>query len=610
MDKKKKRTLVRIVVMILLAGLLTALLYHLNLRSPRMDVSELGSLSACPEDGPVLLTGGHMARNEEGNACYVLPFHWEGTGCLYFGFSADIRVNGEAAPLQKVNRGSIYTLDSAQSGGDYEVVISSGKNSLLPAKTSVYLGTRDQLYEFALSSSNFSIYVRGMCFAISLMALILFLFKPGENYLLWLALLSFFRGGYSRLSDLLGLLPWIPFLGFLQRETVYLVLSELLTAVFQYKIMKFFMPVRIGKLPFPWIAFLAAIPVLLVHGQPVPASVAGLAFFAVLNLCYLVCFLRLPEEATGERSLLLAAWVGTVVLRFFEGLCELGVFPSGAVNLQFRLRGLASVLYVIAFFVVAGKRFARKFQEADDLNRELEERIRQKTRQQTLFVRSMLHNLKTPLFALSGYSDMALRSVEKRPEQARQYMEKAREKAIFAGELIDHLFLVTQMDADMVQMNFAPVNLRHLLEAVLDTPTAGQEGKTIQTTLEAPEDVYLQADQHYLRQAVQNIVDNARIHTPDGGSIRLWVQTDGQGAEVHIRDTGPGIAPEEREKIFDAYYSNRYGKQQSSGLGLYIAAEIVRRHGGTLRVESSVGQGSDFILRLPYSSDAVPSEKI
>ena len=143
------------------------------------------------------------------------------------------------------------------------------------------------------------------------------------------------------------------------------------------------------------------------------------------------------------------------------------------------LSELFTAVFVIAFFVVAGKRFARKFQEADDLNRELEERIRQKTRQQTLFVRSMLHNLKTPLFALSGYSDMALRSVEKRPEQARQYMEKAREKAIFAGELIDHLFLVTQMDADMVQMNFAPVNLRHLLEAVAETPTAGQEGKTL-----------------------------------------------------------------------------------------------------------------------------------
>ena len=607
---KKKRTLVRIMIMILLAGLLTALLYQLNLASPRMDVSELGTLSACRSDGPVLLTGGRMTRDEEGRACYVLPFHWEGTGCLYFGFSAIIRINGEEVPLQSVNRGSIYTLDPAQSGGDYEVVISSGRNSLLPIKTSVYLGTRDQLYEFAHRSSNFSIYVRGMCFSISLLSLILYLFKPSENYLLWLALLSFFRGGYSRLSDLLGFLTWIPGLGFLQHETVYLVLSELLTAVFQYKIMQFFMPVRIGKLPFPWIAALGALPVLLVHRQPVPASVAGLAFFALLYLCYLVCFLRLPEEAAGERSLLFAAWVGTTVLRFFECLCELGIFPSGVINLQFRLRGLTSILYVIAFFVVVGKRFAQKFQEADDLNGELEAQIRQKTRQQTVFVRSMLHNLKTPLFSLSGYSDMALRSVEKRPEQARQYMEKAREKAIFAGELIDHLFLVTQMDADMVQMRFAPVDLRHLLEAVLDTPTAGQENKTIRTRLEAPENVYLQADQLYLRQAIQNIVDNARIHTPDGGSTLLSVQTDAQGAEIHIRDTGPGIAPEEIDKIFDAYYSNRHGKQQSSGLGLYIASEIVKRHRGRLRVESSLGEGSDFILWLPYSNGAEPSENI
>ena len=122
--------------------------------------------------------------------------------------------------------------------------------------------------------------------------------------------------------------------------------------------------------------------------------------------------------------------------------------------------------------------------------------------------------------------------------------------------------------------------------------------------------MYLQADQLYLRQAIQNIVDNARIHTPDGGSILLSVQTDAQGAEIHIRDTGPGIAPEEIDKIFDAYYSNRHGKQQSSGLGLYIASEIVKRHRGRLRVESSLGEGSDFILWLPYSNGAEPSENI
>ena len=205
---------------------------------------------------------------------------------------------------------------------------------------------------------------------------------------------------------------------------------------------------------------------------------------------------------------------------------------------------------------------------------------------------------------------MALRSVDRNPEQARQYMEKAREKAIFAGELMDHIFLVTQMDADMVHLQFAPVNLGQLLRAVAETPTAGQEGKELRLELELPEGVFLQADQLYLRQAFQNIVDNARINTPDGGTIRISLCQEAHQVRVTIRDTGCGIAPEEQGRIFDAYYSNRHGKQQSSGLGLYITAEIVKRHGGSIRVESEPGQGSAFCIQLPCAAEEEGSEKI
>ena len=443
-----------------------------------------------------------------------------------------------------------------------------------------------------------------------LLSAVFLLFKPSERYLLWLTLLCFFRGNYNRVGALLRFITWIPGLGFLSRGNVYLVLSELVTVVLQYKIMESFVSVRIGKLPFPWYAAFAALPSLLLYRQPLPGTVAGLIFFAVLYACYLICFLRLPEEAGGERSLLLVSWVLTVVFRFFDEFCELGVFPSGDVNLRFRLRGLVSMLFVVAFFVVVGKRFAQKFQEADELNLTLEEKIRENTRRQTLFVRSMLHNLKTPLFSLSGYSDMALRSMERNPAQARQYMEKAREKAIFAGELTDHIFLVTQMDADMVHLQTAPVNLGQLLNAVAETPTPGQEAKALTTTLDVPEAVYISADRLYLRQAFQNILDNARINTPDGGSIRIELRREADTVQIHFRDTGCGIAPEEREKIFDAYYSNRHGKQQSSGLGLYIASEIIRRSGGSIRVESEVGKGSDFIVQLPCSAEEVPSLKI
>ena len=222
----------------------------------------------------------------------------------------------------------------------------------------------------------------------------------------------------------------------------------------------------------------------------------------------------------------------------------------------------------------------------------------------------MLHNLKTPLFSLGGYSDMALASLEKDPKRAAAYMKKAREKAIYAGELMDHIFLVTQMQSDMVHMQFAPVNLSTLLKAVSETPTSGMEKRNLNLQFEVPDNLYLQGDQLYLRQAFQNIVDNARINTPDGGNIRIRTEQVPGKITVHITDTGYGIADEDLSRIFDAYYSNRHEGQKSSGLGLYITNEIIKRHNGTISVQSKQGEGADFAVHLPCDSEPLPSEKI
>ena len=402
----------------------------------------------------------------------------------------------------------------------------------------------------------------------------------------------------------------MPVFSFLNEPTVYLVLFELLAAFFQYQLLKSFVSVKLGRISIMWYACAAVLPVLVLHAHAFAVSVSSIIFFTVVYLGFLICFLRLPDEAVIEKMLLIISWVFTLVLRMFDEFCELGLIPVGDINLKYRLRGLASVIFILAFFVVVGKRFAQKFQEADELNVHLEDEIRRKARQQTLFVRSMLHNLKTPLFSLGGYSDMALHAMEKEPERAVTYMKKAREKAIFAGELMDHIFLVTQMESDMVRMQFAPVNLSALLKAVSETPTSGLENRKLDLRFEVPDQLYLQGDQLYLRQAFQNIVDNARINTPDGGSIRIWTVQEPGRVTVHIADTGYGIAWEDQEKIFDAYYSNRHEGQKSSGLGLYITAEIIKRHNGTIGVESRPGEGADFAVQLPCESEALPSEKI
>ena len=584
-------------------------LYRANVNSPRISLTELTDLKEIPEGGPFLLEGGKITEDADGETVFLLSFHYAGDGCLYFPYADSAVINGRQS-AERMYRGYVAKLRADMSnGGDYSVKI-TGDRTYLPTNRSVYLGSERQISDFIGSSLEGNAYIQGLCFAIVLLSLVLWLFKPSEKYLIWLALLAFFRGSYYRFKVLLGALTWMPVFSFLNEPTVYLVLFELLSAFFQYQILKSFVSVKLGRVSITWFACAAVLPVLMLHSHAFAASVSSIIFFSVVYLGFLICFLRFPDEAVVEKMLLINSWVFTVVLRMFDEFCELGLIPVGDINLKYRLRGLVSVIFILAFFVVAGKRFAQKFQEADDLNVHLEEEIKKKAQQQTLFVRSMLHNLKTPLFSLGGYSDMALSSVEKDPERAIAYMKKAREKAIFAGELMDHIFLVTQMESDMVHMQFAPVNLSTLLKSVSETPTSGIEGRNLDLRFDVPDNIYLQGDQLYLRQAFQNIVDNARINTPDGGSIRIRTEQKPGQVTVHIADTGYGIASEDLTRIFDAYYSNRHEGQKSSGLGLYITSEIVKRHQGTINVESKPGEGADFAVQLPCEPEMLPSENI
>ena len=608
--KYSRWQLLSILTVLIFAILLASVLYRTNISSPRIDLAALAELEAVPEGGPFLLEGGQIAEAADGTAVFLLSFHYDGEGLLYFPRTDSAMINGNQS-TEGMYRGYVAQLAADESNnGNYNVEIKAERGYLSPTTCSVYFGTERQISDFISNSLEGNAYLQGFCFAIVLLSLVLYMFKPSEKYLIWLALLAFFRGSYHRLSFLLGALTPIPGISFSYVSTEYLVLSELLAAFFQFQLLKSFVSVKLGRISFMWYMCAVALPVLCFHSHPFPASVSSVVFFAVVYLGFLICFLRLPAENVIEKMLLLISWVFTVVLRMFDEFCELGLIPVGDVNLKYRLRGLVSVIFILAFFVVVGKRFAQKFQEADDLNVHLEDEIRRKARQQTLFVRSMLHNLKTPLFSLGGYSDMALHSMEKDPEKAVKYIKKAREKAIYAGELMDHIFLVTQMESDMVHMQFAPVNLSTLLKSVSETPTSGAEERHLDLQLDVPDNLYLLGDQLYLRQAFQNIVDNARINTPDGGGIRIWSEQHPGQVTVHIADTGYGIASEDLGRIFDAYYSNRHEGQKSSGLGLYITSEIIKRHHGTISVQSKQGEGADFAVQLPCESEALPSENM
>jgi signal transduction histidine kinase len=120
--------------------------------------------------------------------------------------------------------------------------------------------------------------------------------------------------------------------------------------------------------------------------------------------------------------------------------------------------------------------------------------------------------------------------------------------------------------------------------------------------LTVPDDIFVEADSELLSRVVQNVLDNAVKFTPSDGRIELLASVDGEQAELSIKDTGPGLAPEELPLLFDRYHqarARRAGKIQGTGLGLTFCREALKLMQGSIAVGSKLGEGTVFTIRLP-----------
>ncbi|MCC7144825.1 MAG: hypothetical protein IT443_00105 [Phycisphaeraceae bacterium] len=175
--------------------------------------------------------------------------------------------------------------------------------------------------------------------------------------------------------------------------------------------------------------------------------------------------------------------------------------------------------------------------------------------------------------------------------------------------------------AGRLRLEKAATNINLLIDELADffAPQAQAGGVHLRTQL-APEPLKVEADVSLLKQALLNLMINAmnamdeakQKNKPHGGASELILRTErarSLGTEemrVHVIDTGPGIAREQIERIFEPYYSTKRG---GTGLGLPTARRIVEEHGGTIRVHSEPGKGSDFVIALPTSPSPPPAEK-
>ncbi|HAS09738.1 MAG TPA: hypothetical protein DCS55_04345 [Acidimicrobiaceae bacterium] len=218
------------------------------------------------------------------------------------------------------------------------------------------------------------------------------------------------------------------------------------------------------------------------------------------------------------------------------------------------------------------------------------------------FVADASHELRTPLTTLMGYSDLHRQGLLTSEDAVDDAMRRIRGEAKRMSTIVEHLFLLANLDEGAIPIEPATVDIRQLLDDVAADARVVQPDRTI--TVDVPVHVEVVADPERLLQAVSILVTNALTHTPTSATLSLEAEVDRDGVAIRVTDDGPGIAPEHLDRLFNRFYRVDQARDRGrggSGLGLAIARSIAEAHGGTVDVESTLGRGSTFTLRIPDS---------
>lgn len=233
---------------------------------------------------------------------------------------------------------------------------------------------------------------------------------------------------------------------------------------------------------------------------------------------------------------------------------------------------------------------------------------------------TLAHDIRTPLVAIEGYCEnLAAEVYGPVNDRQRETLGRVRMSGRHLLSLLDNVMDMARIDAGVVRVGAEPVRVADVAREAVHILLPAAAARLQKLALGATSDAVVTADEARVRQVLVNLVGNAVKFTPQDGTITVTVATTAGGAEgafwgeVRVSDTGPGIAEAERAAIFEPYYrSEGTATAPGVGLGLAISHALVTQMGGELAVESEVGVGTTFIVRLPLASapaGATPSHR-
>jgi len=226
------------------------------------------------------------------------------------------------------------------------------------------------------------------------------------------------------------------------------------------------------------------------------------------------------------------------------------------------------------------------------------------------FVADVSHEMRSPLTSIRGFAQAMIDGTARDSESQAKAARIIEDESKRMMRLVDELLELSKIESGQIKMVKEPVDLGELMRHCQEIFSRQAEENGLQLVVNIESLPPVVGDIDRLEQVFNNLLDNAMKHTSAEGVVSVSAcQLSAGLVEVTVADTGTGIPPEQLSYVFERFYRADASAKTSTGLGLAIAREIVRAHGGDIRVNSAVGKGTEFLVRLP-ASPAISSEEV
>jgi two-component system, OmpR family, sensor kinase len=216
------------------------------------------------------------------------------------------------------------------------------------------------------------------------------------------------------------------------------------------------------------------------------------------------------------------------------------------------------------------------------------------------FVADASHELRTPLAAVRAYAELFTRGAASRPADLERSMSGISRESERMSLLVEDLLLLARLDEGR-PLERRPLELEEVVGEAVETARMLDPERPISVELGH---AHVDGDRERLRQIVDNLLANARSHTPPGTPVHVSVSRQNGTAEIAVSDVGPGLTPEQATHVFERFYRTDASRARASGgvgLGLSIVAAVAEAHGGSATAEPGAGKGATFRIRLPLA---------